>query len=302
MTWVTLQASDDPTRPRAVSWNEYRVWLLREWDSLLASGGGEKPVQKFLEAHPSLLPGATDDVGPGGHHGASLHSVISQPELQGLGRRRYPDFMWVRRDTAAIRPICIEIEDPAKRWFNPRSQTPTAELTEALDQLIEWKVWFSKPENQSIFLKTYAPDFTFRTLEPQYVLIYGRDAEFRPAESPHADSAYMRAKRNFMGRDNEHFYTFDSLKPVAEARDYGTLTRSVRGWDLKALPPTFTTHPIMRELFEVISRPEAALAKVPLIDDARRAYVAERWAHWRTQIQQNRQGEITVTATGGEGE
>ncbi|MFF9767458.1 Shedu anti-phage system protein SduA domain-containing protein [Streptomyces sp. NPDC014636] len=275
---------------------------MREWNSLLASDGGEKPVQKFLEGHPSLLPGATDDVGPGGHHGASLHSVISQPELQGLGRRRYPDFMWVRRDTASIRPICIEIEDPAKRWFNPASQTPTAELTEALDQLIEWKVWFSKPENQSVFLKTYAPDFADRTLEPQYVLIYGRDSEFRVMESPHADPSYMRAKRNFMRRENEHFYTFDSLKPIAEARDYGTLVRSVRGWELKALPPTFATHPMMRDLFEAVARPEAALANVPLIDDARRDYVAERWAHWRTQIQQDRQGEITVTAMGGEGE
>ncbi|MFF7138214.1 hypothetical protein ACFZBZ_38590 [Streptomyces sp. NPDC008196] len=168
--------------------------------------------------------------------------------------------------------------------------------------MIEWKVWFFKPENQSIFLKTYAPDFTCRALEPQYVLIYGRDAEFRPAESPHTDSAYMRAKRNFMVRDNEHFYTFDSLKPVAEARDYGTLTRSVRGWNLKALPPTFTTHPMMRDLFAAIARPEAALAKVPLIDDVRRAYVAERWAHWRTQTRRDRQGEITVTAMGGEGE
>jgi hypothetical protein len=210
--------------------------------------------------------------------------------------------MWIRRDTAAIRPICIEIEDPAKRWFNVGKQTPTAELTEALDQLIEWKVWFSKPENQSIFLKTYAPDFTLRSLEPQYVLIYGRDSEFRSAESPHADSHYMRAKRNFMHRENEHFYTFDSLKPIAEARDYGTLSRSVRGWDLKALPPTFTTHPIMRDLFEVIARPEAALANVPLVDDARRAYVAERWAHWRAQIQQDRHDEITVTSLAGEGE
>lgn len=100
----------------------------------------------------------------------------------------------------------------------------------------------------------------------------------------------MRAKRNFMSRDNEHFYTFDSLKPVSEAEGL---------WDL---PPTFATHPNMRELFEAIARPEAALAKVPLIDDVRRAYVAERWAHWRTQIQQNRQGDIAVTAMGGEGE
>ncbi|MFJ1709722.1 Shedu anti-phage system protein SduA domain-containing protein [Kitasatospora sp. NPDC088346] len=302
MTWVTLQASDDPARPRAVSWDDYRTWLMREWADLLASGCAEAPVQRFLEAHPSLLPGATDDVGPGGHHGATLWSVISQPELQGLGRRRYPDFMWVRRDTASVRPICIEIEDPSKRWFNPGNQTPTAELTEALDQLIEWKVWFSKPENQSIFLKTYASDFTDRTLEPQYVLIYGRDAEFRPGTSLHTDPAYMRAKRNYMRRDNEHFYTFDSLKPIVEAKDYGTVSRSVQGWNLKALPPTFTTHPMMSELFKAVASPELALADVPLIDDDRRAYVAERWEHWRIQVQRDRRDGLTATALGGEGE
>ncbi|MDJ0347610.1 DUF4263 domain-containing protein [Streptomyces sp. H10-C2] len=294
----TVRASDDPARPRATDWETYRAWLTIKWAEFLASNCSEVDVQRFLEAHPCLLPGASDDVGAG-HHGPVLWSVISQPELQGLGRRRIPDFMWVRRDTAAVRPICIEIESPSKRWFNPGNQTPTAKLTEALDQLVEWKVWFSQPDNQSVFLKTYAPDFNRRALEPQYVLIYGRDDEFRPGTSHHPDHGYLRSKRDFMRRSNERFFTFDMLRPAQDAERYGTLTRTGNSWVLKGLPPTFTTHPLMSDLFKAVSDPEPALQSVPLISDERKEYVASRWRHWRSGSQRDQTNQLTVVSLGG---
>ncbi|MFE9782243.1 Shedu anti-phage system protein SduA domain-containing protein [Streptomyces sp. NPDC005775] len=298
MVFNTVRASDDPTRPRATDWKTYTTWLAHEWGKLLSSNCSEVDAQRFLEAHPCLLPGAADDVGAG-HHGPVLWSVISLPELQGLGRRRIPDFMWVRRDTANVRPICIEIESPSKPWFSPGTQTPTAKLTEALDQLVEWKVWFSQPDNQSVFLKTYAPEFNRRVLEPQYVLIYGRDAEFRSGTSPHPDHDYMRSKRDHMRRSNESFYTFDMLKPAQDAEGYVTLTRKDNSWILKGLPPTFTTHPVMSDLFRAVSNPESALQTVPLISDERRAYVASRWRHWRSDRQQDQTEEFTVVSLGG---
>ena len=270
-----------PERPRATSWETYRASLQPQWKSLLDSSPSEREVQEFLELHPCLLPGATDNIGPGGHHGPSFSAVIRQPPLKGLGPTRVPDFMWVRRDTGAIRPICIEIESPRKAWFNRRSSTPTAELTQAIDQLTEWKVWFSSPENQLIFAKTYAPEFSHRPVEAQFVLVYGRDSEFRAATSPHNRPEYVRQKRDHMPRSREHYFTYDQLAPEQEAGDYATITCHVDRWSLHSLPPTFSTGYHMMEMSEVISDPSAVVARVDLMSAERRAYVIERWEHWR---------------------
>ncbi len=108
--------------------------------------------------------------------------------------------MWVTRSTSLITPICIEIERPGKHWFN-LDGTPTATLTQALDQLTDWKVWFSEPENQLIFRRTYMLDgFTDRPIQPQYVLIYGRRDEFDTTRrhsnpAPDAEEARLHAAR-----------------------------------------------------------------------------------------------------------
>jgi hypothetical protein len=189
--------------------------------------------------------------------------------------------MWVRQDTAAIRPICIEIESPRKTWFNRGSRTPTADLTQAIDQLTEWKVWFSSPENQLIFAKTYAPDHSHRPVEPQFVLVYGRDSEFRAATSVHENPGYMRQKRDHMPRSREHYFTYDQLVPEQEGADYATLTLQADRWDLHSLPPTFSTGSLIMELAEVIDNPSIALSQTVLMSAERQAYIIERWAYWR---------------------
>ena len=58
----------------------------------------------------------------------------------------------------------------------PRAGHPTAELSQALDQLIDWKVWFSESENQSIFRKTYLRgQYEDGPLRPDYLTVaFGR--------------------------------------------------------------------------------------------------------------------------------
>lgn len=203
-------------RPAAESWSGNVARLTTEWRALLASDPPEPDVQVFLERHPSLVPGATDNIGPHGHHGVCWSAVIRQPELPGLDRR-VPDFMWVRRDTAAVRPILVEIEAPSKRWFIG-SRAPSADLTQALDQLTEWKVWFADPANQQTFRRAYVPAaYSHRALEPQYVLVFGRDGEFRNGTSPHMRPDLVRRKRDLMTRASEHFFTYDMLEPEEDA-------------------------------------------------------------------------------------
>ena len=144
--------------------------------------------------------------------------------------------MWITRSTALITPVCIEIEKPGKRWFT-KGGHPTAELSQALDQLIDWKVWFSESENQSIFRKTYLRgQYEDRQLLPQYVLIYGRASEFE-VPGPHERPDRLRKKRDFMRRgDDEHFMTFDSLRPKRDSSDFATLSMTANGPKLHAVP------------------------------------------------------------------
>ena len=270
-----------PDRPQPVPWNSYEQWVLPRWRELLDSDPPELAVQKFLEAHPVLLPGGLGDIGPGGHHGPELEGVFREPPLEGLARNRRPDFMWITRSTALITPICIEIEKPGRRWFNSAGR-PTAELTRALDQLTDWKVWFSESENNSIFRKTYLRGhYEDRHLLPQYVLIYGRNAEFE-VSGPHERPDRLRKKRDFMRREGEHFITFDSLRPKKDFSDFATLSMTMNGPALYAIPPSFTTGPPTAEIAGQIRRnPRSAIDKTEMWDDARKAHVLERWLYWQ---------------------
>jgi Domain of unknown function (DUF4263) len=220
-------------------------------------------------------------VGPGGHHGPELEGVFRQPPLEGLARNKRPDFMWITRSTALITPICIEIEKPRKMWFTQAGR-PTADLTQALDQLTDWKVWFSEPENESIFRKTYLRgQYEDRQLLPQYVLIYGRASEFTPS-GPHERPDRMRKKRDFIRRDDEQFMTFDSLSPKTDFSDFVTLSMTVNGPVLHAVPPSFTTGPpTMEPAGQMFRNPRNAIYRTEMWSDARKAHVLERWLYWQ---------------------
>jgi hypothetical protein len=143
-------------------------------------------------------------------------------------------------------------------------------------------VWFSEPENQSIFRKTYLQGLhEDQQLLPQYVLIYGRASEFE-VSGPHERPDRLKKKRDFMRREHEHFMTFDSLRPKRDFSDFATLTMTANGPVLYAVPPSFTTgRPTMEIARRVRHNPRMAIDKTELWDDARKAHVMKRWLHWQ---------------------
>ncbi|MFF4198281.1 Shedu anti-phage system protein SduA domain-containing protein [Nonomuraea sp. NPDC001831] len=272
----------EPDRPQAIAWDVYESWLTEEWRRLLQSNPPETLVQAFLEQHPSLLPGAADDVGRG-HHGPCWDAVITQPRLKGLGRDRIPDFMWVRRDTATVHVLCIEIEAPGKPWFTSSGQS-AAELTQALDQLLEWKVWFTNPENALAFRHAYIPpEFSDRRIEPQFLLIYGRDSEFQRDSSRHERPEHLRRKRDFLPRRSEFLYTFDQLRPEKDAQNCSTISGIRAEFELVAMPPTIRTGSSTKTLASEIAEIGQVLGSAPLISEERKAYLIKRWQYWREQ-------------------
>lgn len=277
----TLQPDLRSDRPLPTPWGEYTDWLMDRWLDLLASNPAEPEIQEFLEAHPSLLPGGDGDIGPGGHHGPEYDAVFAEPLLQGIPRNRRPDFMWITRSTSLITPICIEIERPDKRWFK-KNGVPASEFTQALDQLTDWKVWFSEPENQSIFRRTYLRgNYLDRQLRPQYVLIFGRRNEFQVSSGIHSSPDQMRKKRDFMARADEHFMTLDSLRPRKELGDFATVKMTASGLALPRLPPSFTSGPLTRDLASAARDPRVAISRTELWTAERKSYVLDRWLYWQ---------------------
>jgi hypothetical protein len=278
---ASLRADLDPARPLPVAWEQYLPWVTAQWGQLLASAPPESKVQTFLEQNPALIPGGLGEVGPGGHHGPHLGGVFRQPELQGLGRRQIPDFMWITRSTSLVTPICIEIERPDRRWFT-QAGDPTADLTHARQQINRWRSWFGESANQEIFKSKYLQhQYENRELRPIYLLVYGRSTEFDKATSPHADPDALRKLRDLAAGSDEQFMTFDSLKPKFDYRDFVTLTMAVSGPALHAVPPTFTTGPDTIELATALPDAEEAIRRTPLWSTERKDHVVARWNHWK---------------------
>lgn len=261
-----------------MSWEEYERTALESWNDLISGqhASDERLIHEFLEKNPSFVPGAFSF--PTSGHGPIFGGVFSKPPLMGIGIR-VPDFMWLATATDIIYPIFVEIETPAKLWFTKTGQ-PRAELTQARNQLVTWKQWLNKPANRMVFLDLYgiAREFKHFDIRPQFVLVYGRRAEFE--ENPE-----LRGIRALQQGADEYHVTFDRLRPDYNARDY--LTLKMRGTNVVAavVPPTVRLGPaIAPSWLPVMNRPEAAL-RAERMSPERRRFVADRFAYWDTWAQ-----------------
>ena len=272
----------NPARPMALPWQQYSDLALAAWHSLLAQQPEENEVQRFLELHPSMIPGGSGDVGPGGHHGSDMGAVFREPDLTGRGRRFEPDFIWVTRSSGLVTPILIEIEKPSKRWFRGDGR-PSGDFKDARDQLNDWRSWFARDGNETIFREKFLfldGKYEDRPLEPQYVLIYGRESEFQFGGG-HTNPRALRYKRDQQRGANESFMTFDALRPRYDHRNSMTLTMTACGPAIHAFSPVYGTSPSIGAGAVVLGDPSEALERSVMMSDERRAYLAQRWTHWQ---------------------
>ena len=280
----------DPTRPNPMAWEEYASNVRHQWTDLLARDPAEREVHEFLELHPSMIPGGSGDVGPGGHHGSDFGVVFSQPRLVGAGRAREPDFLWVTRSTGLVTPILVEIEKPSKRWFN-KDGTPNASFVQAHDQLNEWRAWFAKPGNDAIFRERFmlaGETYDHRPLQPQYVLVYGRQSEFEPSDQTHDDPRALLGKRDLQALGGESFMTYDSLRPRYDHSNSLTVKMRARGPKAVAFSPVYGTGDESGALALRVRGLETALNRSVMMTVERRAYLAERLAHWQRVEEERR--------------
>jgi hypothetical protein len=260
--------------PPAPSIEEYAKNCQTEWHSLLDHAPEEKDIQSFLERNPAFLPGAWTPNVKSGHY--PLHcAAISQPILPGL-KTRIPDFMWISTHSSMWYPTLIEIEKPSKRIFTSAG-IPSAQFSQARNQLAQWRTWFSSPENVHMFMSSYGiPDWMHRGRQMQLhlVLIYGRRHEFK--ESP-----ALSKQRAFLMNTGEELISYDRLSFDSDLRDAITI-RAVGNGKFRALhvPPSFRHRPDLADRLLVIDEIEAALSATPLITDERREFLISRIPYW----------------------
>ena len=292
---VIREPDRDCDRPQALPWQEYHDHLMAAWFALLGDDPDELAVQKFLELHPAMIPGGSGDIGPGGHHGSEMNFVFREPNLKGVGPDYGPDFMWVTRSSGLVTPILVEIEKPSKRWFT-KAGHPTAEFTAAHNQLNDWRNWFSRDGNAAGFRRRYlfSNDHSNRPLEPQYLLIYGRQSEFEHGGS-HRNPDQLRSKRDGLRGGHEHFMTFDSLRPRYDHGSSITVTMTAEGVRPFAFSPVFgTSASNTGEAAELLGDPADALGRSELITPERKVYLAKRWDHWRNVRRAQREESRTT--------
>jgi hypothetical protein len=273
ITWAyTYELHPDP--PPAMTWQEYEQRVMAEWTSLLDSEDcDERRVHQFLPQHPSMIPGAYSMTGPSGHPPFPL-AVLSESALSGVGTR-VPDFIWLASDSAEFTPVLVEIESPRKRWFT-RNEEPTHDLTQAVNQLAQWRAWLNKPENAAVFYESFEiPDYLrrYRSFRPEFVLIYGRRREFE--ERPQ-----LAGLREQFERHGQVVMTFDRLRPAMDCSQYIAATKRNARYRALAVPATVRIGPNVAEDFARIDGLREAILHNEWISEDRRRFLVERLPYW----------------------
>jgi hypothetical protein len=264
-----------PSPPPPMKWEDYSARATKEWKELLDSPNGcdEKKVHQFLSQHPCMLPGAYSMTGPSGH-GPFPSAVLSESPISGNGMK-IPDFIWLAKDSLTFTPVFIEIESPCKPWFTKRS-TPTSELTQAVNQLSEWRVWLNKPENLAVFHEAFeVPDYMRRSLNfrPEFVLIYGRRKEFEGRPE-------VNRLREQFERNGQVVMTFDRLAPHHDTSIFVSATKRQGRYKALAIPATFTLGPLSETLLRNVDGLPEAIRKNEWISAERRDFLLERLPYW----------------------
>lgn len=200
--------------------------LQQRWEALLQTAASERPVQRFLERHPELLPGLQDK-----HNGPRRGIVVSQFPF---GSDYKADFAFVSTHSMELQFTFVEIEDPSKPIFNA-DDSFTQHFQHALQQVRDWLRWTAA--NVDHLLHMYGDlfhnyDVSSDTRTARGYLVYGRRSE--------VDQSQRRKERwsSLLTADRAiEVMTYDRLRGAfsrhpdeAIFRDYAVCSYKQRGF------------------------------------------------------------------------
>ncbi len=267
----------------AMGWDDYSALAARELSALLASGEcDERTFQRLLEEHPILVPGVYPST-QAGHNGIFPSSVITQPPLTGLNTR-LPDFCVISHDSGTLYASFVEIESPCKPWAT-KAGVQSAKLTQAIDQLRDWKIWFNDPLNAARFLDEFRVPHSLRAgraFVRQYILVYGRREDLR-----NSDFGKRRAEAE---AHDEVFMSWDRLQPSNHYAGLMTVRLTPDGYRAVSVPPSVTLGPLHAEDQSIILGRKEAVARSRHLSPVRAQFLIERWPYWDGWVQSKSNG------------
>lgn len=264
--------------PAIPSFDAYAERIGGEFRQLLDSDPEERDLQAFLERNPCMVPGAKTPINHPGSRPMHM-ALIARPPLHGFNGR-VPDLMWLSSHSAAWFPAMIEIERPSKRVFNTRGE-PTAQFSQARNQLAQWQTWLDDPVNLIGFMDHYGVDTYFRrhcVMDRHFLLIYGRREEFSGVPE------LSKARGRLISGSGEELLSYDRLTPDPALHNE-VCVRAVGNGRFKVLhvPETFALHPAVADcLANLIGLPEA-IDRNSNIPSERAAFLKKRipeWTNW----------------------
>lgn len=274
---------DDP--PRIIGWDTYAIEIEDEYRELNIHADDESAFQRFFERNPSFMPGAFELFGTSGHYPYS-QGLLSEPEIDNGLFRRIPDFIWLAQDSLNFTPILIEIEKPSKKTFT-QSGVQTAEFSQALGQVLEWKAILKEPENILMFYKYFSiPDWVReKTFAPQFGLIYGRRSEYE-------NNTQLRKKRAELTPDNVLLMSYDRLHPLADSRHLLCCKVKQGRYKVITIPPTYQYSPSTASNLKLMDGFCDAIPKMEKTSEERKEFLATRYSYWMEYGQLNNKGII----------
>lgn len=123
---------DGPLAEFHVWWDNIRPPDLPAFRDCIDNARGERPVQRFLQAHPTFLIQHL-----GGGHG---RWVLPQKRL---GAEFVTDFVIGEKDSAGYHWTAVEMESPLAPMFTKRGD-PSRHLTHAIRQIQDWRSWLHR--------------------------------------------------------------------------------------------------------------------------------------------------------------
>jgi len=256
-----------------ISWDEYAKQVYSEYHNLLKSHLEDESVfQHFFESHPSFVPGSFELFGKSGHY-PHLNSLITQPEIGGVFRRK-PDFMWLAQDSLTFCPIFIEIEKPSKRTFTT-ARLQSADFTQALDQINEWKMVLNNPTNiQLLYEYCDVPDYMRKKkFKPQYGLVFGMRSEY-------ANDEYLTRKRAELVPEDVCLMSYDRLSPSSDCRDLLCSRISQAKYTVVTIPGTFRYNPCEADILPKLQGFLEAIDRMQYTTQERKFFLKERYEYW----------------------
>lgn len=268
-TTYTIVAPPEP----AMAWQDYASLASAELSALLTIGScDERAFQALLEDHPILVPGVFPAV-QSRHNSIFPASVITQPPLTGLSTK-IPDFGVISCDSGTLYVTLVEIESPCKPWATKKG-LQAAELTQAIGQLRDWKIWFKDPLNAARFFDEYqVPGImrSHRAFVVQCVLVYGRRADLIRAQ-------FAKRRAESQG-DNEVFMTWDRIAPSNHYSNLLTVRLTPSGYQAWRVPPIVTLGPWHADDHSIILHRDRAVDASRHLSPARGRFLKDRWPYW----------------------